>query len=145
MLREMGRVRRREEEVVRVENGATGVERSRESNRDWVIYEREVGGVLGDVERVREVRSMDRTRRNGELLAKKKEIPEPTYEDTFQESEILLFRAVVLEKMGKVDECVELLEKNEKKIVDDAARLTQLCRLKIAATRPRREKSPRTI
>jgi len=76
--------------------------------------------------------TMDRTRRNGELLAKKKEIPEPTYEDTFQESEILLFRAVVLEKMGKVDECVELLEKNEKKIVDDAARLTQLCRLKIA-------------
>ena len=75
---------------------------------------------------------MDQTRRNGELLAKKKEIPEPTYEDTFQESEILLFRAVVLEKMGKVDECVELLEKNEKKIVDDAARLTQLCRLKIA-------------
>ena len=75
---------------------------------------------------------MDQTRRNGELLAKKKEIPEPTYEDTFQESEILLFRAVVLEKMGKVDECVELLENNEKKIVDDAARLTQLCRLKIA-------------
>ena len=50
-----GRVRRREKEVVRVENGATGVERSRESNRDWVIHEREVGGVLRDVERVREV------------------------------------------------------------------------------------------
>jgi len=75
---------------------------------------------------------LDQTRRNGELLAKKKEIPEPTYEDKFQESEILLFRANVLEKSGKVDECVELLETNKAKIVDDVARLTQLCRLKIA-------------
>ena len=49
------RVRRREEEDVRVENGTTRVERSSESNCHRVIREREVGRMLGNVKRVREV------------------------------------------------------------------------------------------
>ena len=75
---------------------------------------------------------LDVNRRNGELLAKKMDVPEPSYEDKFQESEMLLLKAAVLEKTEKLDECIELLENEKKNIVDDVARLSQLCRLKIA-------------
>ena len=75
---------------------------------------------------------LDVNRRNGELLAKKMDVPEPSYEDKFQESEMLLLKAAVLEKAEKLDECIELLENKKRNIVDDVARLSQLCRLKIA-------------
>ena len=80
--------------------------------------------MIKESERVEE---LEMRRRNGEQLAKTGKVKEKFFEEKFLESEMILFKALVLEKCELNEDAIELLEQKKDLIVDDSARLTKLC------------------